>query len=321
VIAVVGAGRFGTALASVVAQKGPEVLLYSDDAEAIRKMRAEQRVHVLGGLALPPRVAPTSDLAQVSHARLVILCVPSPQVVATVRGLSQVVSGHHMLVHAVGGWAGALRVSELFRRETCVKRIGALAGPALPTDLMERRPCALVVASPFAEVVAEVRAALSLSDVLRVYGGRDLAGVELAGGISGALTVAVGLADGLAMGAGPRAVLVTRGVAEAARLGRRAGAEEKTFYGLAGLGNLLVRSSSASRESSDDYQLGVALGKGDTPKHRETAGSRAVLAAVQLARQYDVRTPILDAVVDVVHRGVPSAKAAIHLLETEADEE
>lgn len=321
-VAVVGAGRFGTALASVMAHNQRQVFLYSEDADAVREMRTEQRARVMPGLRLPPTLTPTGDLAEIAHsARLLVLCVPSPQVERVARALGAFLSGRHVVVHAIGGWAGEARVSELLRRETCVKRIGALAGPALAMDLAEGKPCALVAASPFAEVVAEARASLGASDKLRIYGGRDLVGVELAGGLSGALSVAIGLADGMAVGAGPRAVLVTRGVAEAARLGRHAGALEKTFYGLAGLGNVLVRSSSASRERSDDYQLGVALGRGETPSYRETAGTRAALEAVRLAGRHGVRTPILDAVVDVVHRGMPAAKAAAHLLESEPDEE
>src|SRR3990167_5770848 len=129
-------------------------------------------------------------------------------------------------------------------------KIGALAGPALPGALAIGEFSSMVVASPFDEVVAETRRLLNAPPVLRVYGSKDLSGVELASALSGAYIVALGLADGLGMGAGPRAVLITRAIAEASRLGAALGADPRTFSGLAGLGNILVRAGS---ERSADY--------------------------------------------------------------------
>jgi len=202
----------------------------------------------LPGLAIDPLVHPTTDLAQAARARLLVLTLPSLRVVDTILALGAHVSGEHVVLHALGApvdVGGALaRVSQVIRAETAVRRIGVLAGPALPQDLATGRPAALVVASAFDEVVAQARRVFDVPARLRVYGSRDLSGVELASALSSALTIALGLADGLGMGAGPRAVLVCRAVAEATRLIVAAGGVEKTFAGLAGLGNLLVRASS-----------------------------------------------------------------------------
>src|SRR5262249_4133561 len=191
---------------------------------------------------------------------------------------------------------------DLVRDETSIKRVGVLAGPALARDLAERRTCAVVIASLFDDVIAATRAALEVPGVLHVYGSHDLVGVELASAISGALTIALGLARGLGVGAGPRAVLVTRAVAEGSRLCAAAGAQARTFAGMAGLGNLLVRGAG---DRSDDYLLGVAVAKGTPPARRETEGARAALAGLKLAGRLGVRAPLLAAVVAVVHEGVP----------------
>jgi glycerol-3-phosphate dehydrogenase (NAD(P)+) len=270
-------------------------------------------------------VRATSDLGAVARAaRLLLLAVASPRVPEVVHALGAVADGRHLLVHAIGAPVtlpgGGTRVAELVSRETSIKRIGVLAGPALARDLVERKPCAVIAASSFDEVVQRTRAALEVAGVLRVYGSRDLIGVELASALSGALTIALGLADGLGLGAGPRAVLLCRAVAEGTRLSAAAGARERTFGGLAGLGNLLVRAAPGG-DRSDDYQLGVALARGQTPERRETEGSRAAAAAVKLGRRLGARTPILDAVYGVVHEGVPVAQAAARLGETAAEEE
>src|SRR5262249_21715898 len=150
--------------------------------------------------------------------------------------------------------------------------------------------------SSFDEVIAATRTALDVPAALHVYGSHDRVGVELASALSGALTIAVGLADGLSLGIGPRAVLICRAVAEGTRLLTAAGAEAPTFGGLAGLGNLLVRSSG---DRSDDYQLGVAAARGEP--RRATEGARAAAAGLALATKLGVRAPILAATTAVVN--------------------
>ena len=134
----------------------------------------------LPGLTIPTGVTATTELAEVARAaRLLVLVMPSTRVTAAVRALGDVVDGRHLVVHASGALPEGRRVSQLVREETCVLRIGVLAGPALARDLAAGRPSAVVVASPFAEVVNTARA-LVATPLLRVYGSQDLVGVELA---------------------------------------------------------------------------------------------------------------------------------------------
>jgi glycerol-3-phosphate dehydrogenase (NAD(P)+) len=178
-------------------------------------------------------------------------------------------------------------------------KLGVIAGPALPSDLAAGEFSSVVVASRFDEVVSEARRLLNAPPMLRVYSSKDLAGVELASALSGAYTVALGLCDGLDMGAGPRAVLITRVVAEAGRLIHAAGAEARTFAGLAGLGNMLVRGG--KRIGSEDYQLGRRLAEGViTAEGERTEGARAALAGATLADRLRVRMPVLSGVAAVL---------------------
>lgn len=323
-VAIIGAGAFGTALASLLSSRGAQVALFAEDpatAEEISAHHTNERR--LAGVTLHAGLRASADLGDVaSAARLLILAVASPRVPEVVRALGDVTTGRHLLVHAIGAPTNVGKtVSDLVRAETSIKRIGVLAGPALARDLAEGRPCAVVVGSPFDEVIGETRAALELAGALRVYGSHDLIGIELSSALSGAMTIGFGLADGLAVGAGPRAVLMTRAVAEGTRVTVAAGAKERTFAGLAGLGNLLVRSSQAASDRSDDYRLGVEIARGDALTRKETEGSRAAVQGVRLAERFRVRARLLAAVAAVVHGGVPVLQAAARLAEGAADEE
>jgi glycerol-3-phosphate dehydrogenase (NAD(P)+) len=177
----------------------------------------------------------------------------------------------------------------------------------------------MVVASAFDEVLREGRRLLNAPPGLRVYANLDLAGVELASALAGAYTLALGLADGLGIAPGPRAVLITRAVAESARLGAAAGAEARTFAGLAGLGNLLVR---ATGDRSTDYVTGRRLAEGVVTSDAARAeGARAALAGAELARKLKVRMPVLQGVAAVLAGKAEPREAAQMIGDTVAEEE
>ena len=308
-VGIAGAGPFGTALGSVLARAGRRVVLWSRDAAVVEAIRASRRSPRLPGAALPEPLEATADPRRLaSEARFVVLAVTSTNVRQRARELGDVLDGSHIVVHAIGALApppgppGAAhgdseRVSQVMEQGLPTLKLGAIAGPALPDDLAESKYSSIVVASSFDEVVSEGRRLLNAPPVLRVYGSRDLVGVELASALSGAYTIALGLSDGLGVGDGTRAVLITRAVAEASRLGVAAGAEARTFAGLAGLGNLLVRAS----ERSADYRLGQRLAERARPTETElTEGARAALAGAELAQQLRVRMPVLQGVAAVL---------------------
>jgi glycerol-3-phosphate dehydrogenase (NAD(P)+) len=346
-LGIVGAGSFGSALASVVGRTGRRVVIWSRDPEVVAAIESERRSPRLPAAELPPSVIATTDPRKLAaEARLLVLAVASTDAARRAREVGQVVDGGHILIHAVGalaapptderlrvgaggvpaGSAGGAgleprwideRISEILAAATPALRIGALAGPALPSDLAAGQFSSMVIASRFDEVITEARRLLNAPPALRVYTSHDVIGVELAAALSGALAIAVGLADALGVGPGPRAVLVTRGLAEASRLGQAAGGEARTFTGLAGLGNLMVRSAPAHRE----YAFGQALLAGARPERDWPEGARAAVAATRLAARLGVRTPVLGGLAAVITGTLSPKEAARLAADTVATEE
>lgn len=312
-LGIVGAGKFGSALASVVARTGRRVVLWSRDRDVVHAIERERRSPRMPDAVLPASVVATADPARLAaEARLIVLAVASTDIAERAREVGEVVDGSHLLIHAIGALAAPddTRCSEVVAAATPALRIGVLAGPAMAEDLARGNFASMVVASRFDEVVAEGRRLINAPPMLRLYGSRDLIGVELASALSGAYTIALGLADALNVGPGPRAVLITRALAEASRLGVAAGADARTFAGLAGLGNVLVRASGAP---SAEYDQGRRLVEAVTPSERDlTEGARAAVAGVRLARRVGVRMPLLEGVAAVL-TGTASAKDAARL--------
>lgn len=329
-IGVVGAGRFGTAFSRLLAEHERKVLLWSRTEEVAREINEQHRNARLPGIELPASLRATTDPAELAaRCRLLVIAVPSTDVYSRARLLGDVVDATHLIVHAVGALSvpydephdsEELGVSQVFLEETPVLRVGVLAGPALPSDLITGNFSSVVVASAYDEVTAHARRLLGVPPALRVYGSRDIVGVELAAALSGAYTIAIGMSDALEVGPGPRAVLITRAVAEAARLCVAAGGEQRTFAGLAGLGNLLVRTSAASGANSVDYQLGLRLGRGETHHSNHSEGALAARAGAHLAKRLGVRMPVLSGVAAVVSGKMTAAEAA-HMADTVADRE
>ncbi len=299
-------------------------MLSGDRAVADEICREGTNSKRMPGVKLSPGVRATTDPEELAAAaRLIVVAVGSREVRERVRRLGGVVDGSHFVVHALGALAepGDALVSTVLREETPTLQVGALAGPALPMDLIEGRYASMVCASAFERVAIEARRLLAVPPQLRIYTSGDLVGVELAAALSGAYTIAMGMADALEIGAGPRAVLLTRALAEASRLGAALGGEPRTFFGLSGLGNLLVRSSAESAGNSLDFQYGFELGRGDRSRDRLPEGAHAAVAGCRLAARHKVRLPVLEGIAAVIAGKVTPEAAAAAAGDTVAMEE
>jgi glycerol-3-phosphate dehydrogenase (NAD(P)+) len=320
-VGIVGAGSFGTALAVALARAGRPVVLYTRTPAVAAAIAATRRCPRLPDVEVPVGVRVVGEVGRLAaDARFIVLAVASADAAPRLVELGGAIDGGHVVVHAIGALAGPddERVSVLIERSTPALRIGVIAGPALPRDLGAGQFASMVVASAFDEVRRETRRLLNLPPVLRVYGSRDVTGVELASALAGAYTVALGIADGMKVGPGPRAVAITRAVAEASRLTETAGGQLRTMSGLAGLGNLLVRAGDAD---DPDYQLGLALAAGEAvAPARFTEGARAALAAVRLAARHSVRMPLLAGIAAVL-AGKASVRDAARLAADSVAEE
>jgi len=323
-VGIIGAGSFGTALGSVLARAGRRVVIWSRDPSVVDSINKTRRCPRLPDAQLPEPLEATADPRRVAaEARFLVMAVSSKDVRDRAKELGNFLDGSHIVVHAIGALAAPNndRVSEVLQEGLPTLKLGAIAGPALPADLAVGEFSSTVVASNFEEVVSEARRLLNAPPVLRVYRSKDLAGVELASALSGAYTVALGMCDGLNMGPGPRAVLITRAIAESSRLGIASGAEARTFAGLAGLGNLLVRGAE-NKSKSPDYELGRRLADGVlTAETARTEGARAALAGATLADRLRVRMPVLTGLAAVLAGRAEPREAAQLIGDTVAVEE
>jgi glycerol-3-phosphate dehydrogenase (NAD(P)+) len=265
----------GVALATAAANAGSDVVMYSrrgSPPDAASRTRAEGKVRA------------TTSLAEASkHAHLLLFAVPSEFVRPVARALGDHVDGRHALVHGVRGLVlqtnGDLAtISSIVREETPIRRIGALGGPVLTDELSAGAPSVMVVGSRYPEVIKSVRHALGAPSV-RIYATEDLTGLEWASALTSILAVAVGFARGVGLGAGVLAAFVTRGVHEAARIAVAAGAEERTFLGLGGFGDLLA---ATNEESRPEIRLGESVARG-TPVQDALASLGQRVEAIDLA--------------------------------------
>ena len=263
-VTVLGGGSFGSCIASVLADAGNDVRLWMRDKDACAEINSEHtNKRYFTDVLLPEKVVATTDLkAAVRHSTLVFATVPSRAFRAVMRDVAPHVSGEHMIVHGTKGIEKETfkPMSELIREETCVRRVGAIAGPNLAQEILERKPAATVIGSRFDEVIMRVRDVMTTDNFL-VYGNRDLLGVELGGTLKNVLAIGSGVIDGAGLGANAKSLLITRGLTEMIRFASHMGAQPLTFSGLSGIGDIMATCTSPL---SRNYQVGLRLGHGES---------------------------------------------------------
>ncbi|MCC6811952.1 MAG: NAD(P)-dependent glycerol-3-phosphate dehydrogenase [Deltaproteobacteria bacterium] len=262
-VSVVGGGSFGTTIAHVLAEGGNDVLLYVRNEDTVKEINERHKnARYFEDLTLHKGVRATSSFEKaMKHSMLVFAMVPSKAFRSVMRELAPFATAEHMIVHGTKGLERETfkTMTQLIREETCVRRVGAIAGPNLAREILAGLPAATVVGSKFDEVVARVRAVLMTPRFL-VYGNRDLLGVELGGTLKNVLAIGAGIIDGGSFGANAKSLLITRGLAEMMRFGTHMGASAQTFSGLSGIGDIIATCTSPL---SRNYQVGFRLGKGE----------------------------------------------------------
>ncbi len=310
--AVLGTGSWGTAFGKVLADAGTDVVLWArrpELAEAVRERH--ENAEYLPGVALPRNLTATSDpLEAVAEADFVVLAVPSQ----TLRdNLSAVVSGlraEAVLVSLMKGveLGTTKRMSEVIQEVAGVgdECIAVISGPNLAKEIAHGQPAASVVACTDAAVAERLQLACTTS-YFRPYTNSDVVGCELGGAVKNVIALATGMAEGMGFGDNTKASLITRGLAETARLGAALGADPMTFSGLAGLGDLVATCTSPL---SRNRTFGERLGRGETleeilaAKQQTAEGVKSCRSILDLARAHDVDMPITEHVVAVVHDGM-----------------
>lgn len=270
-VVVVGAGAFGTTLASMLSMAGRRVLINmrrQEQADEINKKHTNERY--MKGFSLPKNLVADTDLhAAVKKTDVILIVVPSKFFRPVARDLGEVIRGDQVLLHATKGIQVEpfKRMSEVLHEETAALKIGVLSGPNLSRELMAGKPAGAVIASRFDEVIKKTQALFEGSR-LRTYEARDVIGVEVGGSFKNIIALAAGAVDGMELGDNIKALLLTRGLNEMARFGVALGAHPLTFLGLAGIGDLMA--TCASRLSRNN-QVGFRMAKGENLEEIQTS--------------------------------------------------
>lgn len=259
-ISVLGAGAWGTALATQAALRHPTLLWGRDAGQVATMQTTRSNPRYLPGVDLPESLRLSADLAQaLAHAGPQGLLIVATPMAALRDMLEQLPPGRMVLWLSKGFEAGSGQLGHEIAREAAPGlQVGVLSGPSFAQEVARQQPTALVAASVDAGVrAAAVRALHGPS--LRIYASTDPIGVEVGGAVKNVLAIATGIADGMDLGLNARAALITRGLAEMSRLGLALGAEAETFMGLSGLGDLVL---TATGDLSRNRQVGLRLARG-----------------------------------------------------------
>lgn len=319
-ISVLGAGSWGTALALLLHNNGHEVTLWSALEDEVKMLR-EKREHAskLPGVKLPETMEITVDLEKsLSDPDVAVLAVPSPFTRATAHRMAPFTKKGQIIVNVAKGVEEntLMTLSEIISQEIPQADVCVLSGPSHAEEVGKGIPTTCVVSAE-KRATAEYLQGIFMSPVFRVYTTSDILGVELGGALKNVIALAAGTADGLGYGDNTKAALITRGIAEIARLGTKMGARMETFYGLSGMGDLIVTCASVH---SRNRKAGYLMGKGYTMKEAMdevkmvVEGVYSAKAAKSLAEKYQVEMPIIQEVNKVLFEEKPAAEAVRDLM-------
>ena len=327
--AVLGAGSWGTTFAKVLADAGCDVMLHARRPELAKAIAedAENRDY-LPGVRLPARMRATADAAEaLLDAEIVVLAVPSQSLRDNLTGWASLLPPDATLLSLMKGieLGTTKRMSEVICEVTGagIDRVAVLSGPNLAREIAEEQPAATVIACPDTARAEALQAACH-TKYFRPYTNPDMVGCELGGAVKNVIALAAGIAEGLGFGDNTRASLITRGLAETARLGMALGAELTTFAGLAGLGDLVATCSSPlSRNRTFGEKLGQGMSVQEVQEStRQTAeGVKSCRSVLDRARAHGVDGPITEAVVRGCHEGESPANMVKEIMSREAKPE
>ncbi|HJB17001.1 MAG TPA: NAD(P)H-dependent glycerol-3-phosphate dehydrogenase [Candidatus Blautia excrementipullorum] len=319
-ISVLGAGSWGTALSLLLYNNGHEVMLWSalkDEVEMLRVKREHESK--LPGVRLPEEIEITAELEKCLEAPdVAVLAVPSPFTRSTSKQMASFVKEGQIIVNVAKGVEEhtLMTLSEIISQEIPQADVCVLSGPSHAEEVGKGLPTTCVVSAE-SRKTAEYLQGIFMSPVFRVYTTPDILGVELGGALKNVIALAAGTADGLGYGDNTKAALITRGIAEIARLGTKMGARMETFYGLSGIGDLIVTCASVH---SRNRKAGYLMGKGYTMKEAMdevkmvVEGVYSAKAAKSLAEKYQVEMPIIEEVNKVLFENKQASEAVRDLM-------
>ncbi|MBM6802841.1 NAD(P)H-dependent glycerol-3-phosphate dehydrogenase [Mediterraneibacter glycyrrhizinilyticus] len=326
-VGVLGAGSWGTALSVLLSDNGHQVTVWSIDENEV-KMLNEKREHELKlpGVKLPDDMVITGDLGSTIRGRdFLVLAVPSPFTRSTAKKMSPFVAEGQIIVDVAKGIEEStlMTLSRQIEQEIPQADVAVLSGPSHAEEVGRRLPTTCVIGARTRKT-AEYLQSMFISNVFRVYTSPDILGIELGGSLKNVIALAAGIADGLGYGDNTKAALITRGIAEIARLGVKMGGKIETFTGLTGIGDLIVTCASVhSRNRKAGYLIGQGMSMQEAMDEVKMVveGVYSAKAAAQLAKKYEVSMPIVDEVNAVLFEGKSPAEAVNDLMMRESRSE
>lgn len=319
-VSVLGAGSWGTALAVLLHNNGHDVILWSALGKEIDTLLGKrENVSKLPGVKIPEAIEITVDLEKsLKDADVAVLAVPSPYTRDTCKRMAPFMKKGQILVNVAKGVEEKtlMTLSEMIEQELPGADVSVLSGPSHAEEVGKGLPTTCVISSHKRET-AEYLQGIFMSPVFRVYTTPDMLGVELGAALKNVIALAAGTADGLGYGDNTKAALITRGITEIARLGVKMGARMETFYGLSGIGDLIVTCASVhSRNRKAGYLMGKGYSMEEAMEEVKMVveGVYSAKAAKGLAEKYEVEMPIITEVNKVLFEGKPASEAVIDLM-------
>ena len=319
-ISIIGDGGWGTTLGIYLAERGYPVTLWGVFENYIRQMeKTRTNPKFLPGIPLPRKLTLTSDLhPAIEHQDLVILAVPSQYLAEVLKKIKKTDYKKRIYLSVITGIEppSLQRMSQVIHHHLGPVRLAVLSGPTIAMEVARGIPTTAVVAAHSHQLAKNLQTVFN-SKNFRIYTNNDIVGVELAGSLKNVIALACGVCDGLGFGTNAKAAILTRGLAEIARLGVTLGAKKETFAGLAGLGDLVTTCVS---QQSRNRSVGEQLGKGRSIESilgsmaTVAKGVETVKAAVKLSRKYKVSMPICTEVYNIIYRRKKAARAVSDLM-------
>ncbi len=326
-IAVVGAGSWGTALAVMLAKKGIQVKLWVHSKRVYDQIAINrENTKYLPGVIIPGNVIPSQALDEVLlDVRVTILAVPSHHVRNLSRQMLNFINDGHIIVNTAKGLEAQTlyRLSQVIRQEIPGARVVVLSGPSHAEEVSRDIPTAVVCASSNIDDAVFIQNLL-MGPNFRVYTSTDIIGVEIGGALKNIIALAAGINDGLGYGDNSKAALITRGMVEISRLGEAIGASPSTFWGLSGIGDLIVTCTS---KHSRNMRAGILIGQGKPLNYvldsigMVVEGVNTCKAAYRLANELDIEMPITEQLYYVLYEGKDPGEAVVELMHRDKNHE
>ncbi len=317
-IAIIGSGSWGVALATHLAKQGNEIKIWSFDEEEKRLINEERKCKFLPGLVIDKNITCSSQFEEVIKGTEFILHVtPSKFTRETFQQYKQYVGNKPVIICSKGFEKESLKtLDEVILEELPTAKVGVLSGPSHAEEVSDSIPTVLVVASKHEEVLKKIQDTF-MCEEMRIYTSKDVKGVELGGALKNIIAFCAGVAAGIGLGDNTFAALITRGLNELSRLGVALGGEKETFYGLSGLGDLIVTCLS---EHSRNRRAGKLMGQGKTLEEAKKEVGMVIESidnidvAYELCKRHQIEMPMVETAYQMIYKNLKPQEAVKKLM-------